>query len=289
VSNPWEPRWQALSTIGQGQAGSILLVCERRDPGRLAALKTLSSDGDADCRHRFFHEAQALARVRAARAPLLLDANHREFEGKARLYLVMEYVPGPTLERQLAVDGPLPLRRAVALVSEILQAVTDCHGTGIVHRDLSPENIVLRNGDTGDPVLLDFGAAWKIPAPGTTGVCADDYIGNRFLRLPELASGTDAKTDPRSDLTLCVALLLFCLTGTIPGRLYDEHRRAPHERPAAALQEEPAPARALSALFSRGFRYRLPERWQSAEQLRAALASVLAAADGPRPPNARSS
>lgn len=277
MTGPWDRQWEHLEVLGQGRTGLTWLVRHRGEPGRLAALKVLHLDQDGAHRHRFFHEGEAIARVRSPRVPRLLDSNHRDFEGAVPLFLVMEYVPGASLESVVRARGALPLPAAARLTQAILGTVAACHGSGIVHRDVTPENVVLRGGDPEDPVLLDFGAAWKVPRPGIAAVCADDYIGNRFLRLPELASGTVARVDPRSDLTLCAGLLLFALTGVVPSRLHDDERRPPHQRPEVAAALESLGRRqagALAAVWERAFRFRLAERWQSVEELHAALGGV---------------
>jgi eukaryotic-like serine/threonine-protein kinase len=272
--NPWESRWQILGPLGQGAAGATHLARERQMPSRLGALKLLNQDHDSDCRRRFYLEACTLAALRVPRIPVLLDSNHEVFETQEPLYLVMEHVPGPTLREYVERLGVLTLQQGLGLLRAVLDAVGNCHDAGVVHRDLTPENVVQRAGCTDDAVLLDFGAACNLKGEHDPPA-RDFYVGNRFVRLPELRLRGGDKRDPRSDLTTCVALLLFALTGESPSDLRDADGRSPEDRPplataVRALAAGPA-LDALLYVFARGFWPDLRHRWQSAVQLLAAL------------------
>src|SRR5205823_3268058 len=80
------------------------------------------------------------------------------FEEHGTAYLVMEYVDGETVGEHLkkgALDGP----QLVKLMLPVLDALKVVHNNGLLHRDLTPNNIILRGGDLASPVLIDFGAA----------------------------------------------------------------------------------------------------------------------------------
>jgi eukaryotic-like serine/threonine-protein kinase len=277
--NPWQPRWQATVLLGQGSTGATYLAHDPNDPSRVGALKVLIENGNPDCRRRLHLEAQTLAALSSPRVPRLLDSNHQAFEGLAPLYLAMEYVPGPTLQSHLASQGILPLSRGVRLLSAILDGVEHCHGNGVVHRDINPDNILLREGQPEDPVLIDFGASCDLRSQANPRD-RDHYVGNRFVLLPELRGFGTPRSDPRSDLTMCVGLLLFALTGMKPLALRDEQGRSPEERPEvrAALQMiigGPALER-LRYVFARAFWPDIRYRWQSPAQLRATIQEVAA-------------
>ena len=122
--------------------------------GRIVALKCLPTEKVADVsrRQRFLQEAQAAS---ALNHPNIVTI-HDWIEHDSDYVLVMEYVPGKTLDRVIGLRG-LPLRDALAYAIQIAAAVSAAHAAGIVHRDIKPSNIII--GDQGAVKVLDFGLA----------------------------------------------------------------------------------------------------------------------------------
>src|ERR1700733_3238456 len=99
-------------------------------------------------------------------------------------------------------------------------------------------------------------------------------VGNRFLSLPEHSTTSPNKQDLRSDLTFCVGILFFVLTGVWPGVLMDETNKAPHQRAEARDLLNRLPERQrhrILHIFDLGFSLTLAQRWQTVEALRAEL------------------
>lgn len=100
--------------------------------------------------------------------PLLLDHNTERFaETVERLYAVLEYVPGYTLEEYIGKHGTLSVAQGVELVHAVLDVVEAYHSVGGGHRDIKPDNIILRDDDPRRPVLVDFGLSFDVDEPAS--------------------------------------------------------------------------------------------------------------------------
>jgi serine/threonine-protein kinase len=278
----WERDWEVCSAWKKtGGQGTVSQVVRKGDAsGVRYVLKELKSWRDPERRARMRREVVALETLTHPATPRVIAHNTQAFLDLATpLYAVFEYVDGPTLEEFLVPPSAttMSLGAAATLTLRLLDALDACHGAGIGHRDVKPDNIVLRNRAAADPVLIDFGQTFNVDdsAPPTT--CIGQQVGNRFLALPEHAPTSGNKRDPRSDLTACCGVLIFALTGVAPAVLTDERQQAPHQRPAtrAALDRIAEPARArLMNVFDVGFQHRLDRRWQSVAALRARLEAL---------------
>jgi serine/threonine protein kinase len=163
--------------------------------------------------------------------------------------------------------------------------VRHCHTNGVLHRDIKPDNIILRNGEIADPVLIDFGMGWAAQNEDRFGEFeTGDHqeLGNRFLRLPEHAPGQHVRSTG-SDVTMVVGVLFYLLTGTAPRVLLDLDGRMPHESMIELFPEETiADARweRVRRIFQEGFQQRLDMRYLETQTLADALASLSAPTRG---------
>lgn len=172
--------------------GRVLLA---RDPvlGRHVAVKLLRDDLAiaADVRDalivRMRHEARAAARVTHPNLVVIHDMGEDDVLG---LYLVFEYIEGPTLKQRLT-EGRLSARQAARIAREIGAALTFAHERGVLHRDVKPENIIL--SPTGAK-LTDFGIA---RVPDSTLTHAGGLLGTPAYSAPE--TFRDGRFSPESD------------------------------------------------------------------------------------------
>lgn len=135
------------------------------------------------------------------------DSGSVRCEGLELRYRVLEYVPGPSLDRRLQA-GPLPLPETVALVHRLAGILAYLHGHGVVHRDVKPGNILL--GPDGLPRLADLDAA--VVQRGLDGVAAAGYVlGTPRYMAPEQVRGEPVT--PAADLYALGLVMLECLTG----------------------------------------------------------------------------
>ena len=266
----WQDNWRLVDgEFRQGGQGTVRKVVSQNSDD-IGCLKELHLDhlGSTERRFRMQQEANALIALDGAGVPRILETNvHLWQEKRVPLYIVMEWIEGPTLAESVPNLG---VNEALAMTTVILRTIAGCHRLDIRHRDLKPDNVILRQQDVSDPVLVDFGMSWSKPLAQEDAfqTPAGQELGNRFLRLPEFAPGRDHH-DLRSDLSLVVGLLFFVLCGRAPRILHDSAGQMPHERHVedfvpAILADSRWPA--IRRLFQVGFQPILDARFQSSEE-----------------------
>src|SRR5262249_47503089 len=124
-------------------------------------------------------------------------------------FLVMEWISGETLGQRLSRTG-LTMGESVRMVTLLAETLAVAHAKGVIHRDIKPGNVILRDKDIERPVLIDFGIARMGLAPSisNTGV----MLGTLGYMAPEQARGTK-QLDARADVFALGAVLFKCLTG----------------------------------------------------------------------------
>ncbi|MDO9524688.1 MAG: serine/threonine-protein kinase [Gemmobacter sp.] len=127
------------------------------------------------------------------------------------VYLVMDHVDGPGLDRKLR-DGGMSAPDLMVVAQRVAEGLAVAHGRNIVHRDLSPDNIILRGGHPSEAVIIDFGIA-KDTNPGAETIVGNEFAGKYAYAAPEQLSGD---TDARSDIYALGALLLSTFRGKAP-------------------------------------------------------------------------
>jgi len=201
--------------LGTGGMGSVYLA---RDLAldRDVAIKFISPEkaADATARHRLVREARAAA---ALDHPNICAVHEVIVEPDGRAAIVMQYIEGETLADTLR-RGPLDVRLAISVATDVASALLAAHRRGIIHRDIKPQNIILTPEKQAK--LLDFGVAHQheVAAQGTdtTTVLTTPgiIIGTPAYMSPEQAQ--QLAIDGRSDLFSLGAVLFECLTGKRP-------------------------------------------------------------------------
>lgn len=273
---PWDERWHVGQQIGGGGQGNTYHATRRTD-GHRGVLKTLKNQTDPERRARMHREATALETCAHPGIPRLLDSNtDRYTEPEVLLFIVLEHVEGATLGQVVEEAGPLGEAASIDLVQELLAIVRYVHSIPLVHRDIKPDNIVLRERSPRVPVLIDFGQCFNTEddeAPNAT--YTGQQLGNRFLHLPELIASGDQR-DMRSDIAQCCGILFLGLTGASPQVLVDGQRQMPHQRGDAPARLGRLPhGPGLLRFFDIAFRVPLDERWQSPDAALRALDDLL--------------
>ncbi|HVV35366.1 MAG TPA: serine/threonine-protein kinase [Acidimicrobiales bacterium] len=192
--------------IGRGGMGEVRHARDRR-LGRDVAIKFLRRDLAAQeaARQRFEDEARNAARLTHPNVVLVLDTG--EHDGVP--YLVMECLPGRTLRDELK-EGPVPVARLTWIARDVLAGLAAAHEMGIVHRDVTPANILLT--ETGRAKLADFGIAKTLDAPSVTVV--GQVLGTPAYVAPERLLGEPAT--PAADVYGVGATLYHALAGSPP-------------------------------------------------------------------------
>lgn len=232
---PWELKWRRFDQLGKGGQGTSFYAqkADERTDAQTYVLKVLNRQNDDERRGRFYREVATLRTLHHEGIASLIDSNAEYFENKEQdLYLVTEFIPGPTLEEHVG-QAKMILGDAVRLLLWLTGIVQYCHERGVVHRDIKLDNIVLKNGDYSKAVLLDFGLSFNEELEEAIATPSSQQLGNRFLALPELQTKSAGKRDQRSDVTQLCGILIYVLTAEHPVTLMDAELRLPHQRPHA--------------------------------------------------------
>jgi CheY-like chemotaxis protein len=185
-------------------------------PVAIKVFRPVVGNDTADALERFRQEGIAASRIKHPNAVEILD-NGISSTGIA--YLVMELMHGHTLEAELKANGALSPQRTAEIVVPVCEALAEVHDAGIVHRDISPENIYLHRGRKGEVVkLLDFGLSKILETPAeqtlltltTTGTIA----GTPAYMAPERL--TSNRCDARADVYSLGVIMFRMLAGRPP-------------------------------------------------------------------------
>ena len=203
-------RYIVEDLLGKGGFGAVYRVRDQRVRGNQFALKEVI-DPNKEERERFAFECEVLTRLDNPALPRV----YRVFEDNKniRVYMLMDYVPGPNLEilRQQQPEKRFSLPHAMSIMNPIMDAVSYLHTQQppIIHRDIKPANIIVPHSDDGS-VLVDFGIAKEYEQDSTTTAvrrCSPGY------GAPEqYAHGTNLRTD----IYGLAATLYAILTGVVP-------------------------------------------------------------------------
>ncbi|UQA62607.1 serine/threonine-protein kinase PknK [Polyangium aurulentum] len=189
--------------VGQGGMARVFRANDL-STGEAVALKVLLDE--AQSRERFEREADILASLRH---PGIVRYVARGTSGGFP-YIAMEWVEGESLARRIQRQ-PLTVRGCVRLIGRLADALGAAHERGVVHRDLTPANVMLVEGDLDRPKVLDFGIA-RLSGAGKELTRAGMLLGSMGYMAPEQARGA-RDLDARADVFALGCLLLHALTG----------------------------------------------------------------------------
>ena len=227
---PLPDGYEFVRELGRGGMGVVHLVRER-SLGRTVALKLLASERGAvpELVARFRDEARALGRLRHPNLVVVHAVG--DFNGVP--YFTMDFVEGESLADLLTRSVRLPLPRCLAILQDVCAGVDHAHRHGVVHRDLTPGNVLLDR--EGRALVTDFGLARDQQASARltqTGV----VMGTPAYMAPEQAHGDHARVGPATDVHAIGAILHECLVGQPPfgnGSTAEVIVRVMHDDPAS--------------------------------------------------------
>ena len=200
-------RYEVVQHIGQGGMADVFLAIDTI-LNRHVAIKILRSDQSTDAISilRFEREAQAATTLAHPNIVEIYDVG----EYKNHHYIVMEYVAGKTLKKVIRDRAPLLKLEAVDTMKQLTSAVAEAHKRGIIHRDIKPQNVIVKSD--GSLKILDFGIA---TAKGSAQLTqANNVMGSVHYLAPELAKGEPAS--PQSDIYALGIVFYEMLTGDVP-------------------------------------------------------------------------
>ncbi|GAB2527566.1 hypothetical protein GCM10027064_25680 [Microbacterium petrolearium] len=287
-------RYALGDLLGVGGTGSVFAAA---DPtGAEVAVKLLHPHLCADdaAREAFLREARLAMRLDHPNIVRVHDAGLHDAGGVTMPWIALELLTGPTLREHVDAVGPLGAADAVAVVDGLLAGLGAAHQAGLVHRDISPQNVILHGArdrapgaglSAGMVRILDFGLA-DVTGRATVGsdvllAGAEDgghVVGNAHFMSPEQAQGLPVRSV--SDLYQAGAVLVYALTGRPPfprttvEQVMRAHVSAPPPVPSAIA---PA-ARPFDRVVTRALSKTPAHRFRTAAEFRAALAEAGAAA-----------
>ena len=215
-------------------------------------LKSGAGEGYEKGKDRFLHEARVLARLE--KQPAIVRVRDF-FEDNNTAYIVMEFVEGITLKDLVAQrGGRLPPGELLELVEPLFNALTVVHDAGLIHRDISPDNIMLEGSQVR---LLDFGCARDTNGDGTQAI-----FRKEGYTPPEQYQSKGQ--GPWTDVYAFCATLYYCLTGKTPPSAYDRKEKDklhPPTKMGVPLSEKQEQA------LLKGLSYAASDRYKSMEEL----------------------
>ncbi len=257
-------RYRLVRELGRGGMGAVWLG-QDTVLGREVAVKELLLPGNVPAEERVVYQERVLREARIAsqlQDPAVVTVYDLISEDD-QTFIVMELIKAPTLDELVDLDGPLDVKAAATLASQLLNALEAAHSSGVVHRDVKPGNVMVPGKGTAK--LTDFGIAQSIDDPRLTAT--GTLIGSPAYMSPERLAGGEAM--PAWDLWALGATLFYATEGrgafdrpTTSATILAVMNERPQPRVTGPLGElitgllEPDPGRRLGAAAA----HRLIER-----------------------------
>ncbi|PSB30848.1 protein kinase domain-containing protein [Stenomitos frigidus] len=278
-------RYRVLRELGQGGFGRTYLAEDTNRFHELCVLKEFApqvqgTEALQKAEELFGREAGILYKLQHPQIPRFRELFQADWQGKGRLFLVQDYVDGETYQALLrsrqAQKHYFNEPEVTQLLCQLLPVLDYIHHSGVIHRDLSPDNLMLRNAD-GLPVLIDFGGVKQAAAEVNSQLGRSPAaVPVNVTRLGKIGYAPNEQMDrgevfPHSDLYALAATVLVLLTGKEPQDLLVGNRRQ--------WQRQVKLSPKLVAVLNRMLDPDPAKRYQSAQAVMEALGGSLPASD----------
>ncbi|HYL05276.1 MAG TPA: protein kinase, partial [Thermoanaerobaculia bacterium] len=280
-----EGKYEILQKIREGGMGAIYKVRHRLlDEIRVIKMMRPQLGADAEFNARFIREARVAIKLRHPNVAHLYDFTIGDDDVA---FIVMEFIDGRTLEELLAAVGPPPLGLAIEIAQQSLRALGYLHSKGFVHRDISPDNLMLAEDPDGNPQvkLIDLGIAKVVGGPDAHLTKTGTFLGKLRYASPEQFSAAGVPSaDARGDLYSFGVVLYELLTGvhpilgTDPSSIIAGHLFRPPQ-PFAETDRQGRLPPPLRAAVLRALAKNPDERFASAREFAQELAACRQAGD----------
>jgi len=282
--------YEILALLGQGGFARTYTAAQRNKPNNpLCVVKEIPFPSSNDPRvlergrKRFEREASALCRLgRNSRIPELFD----RFEENDYFYLVQEYVEGHPLSQELTAGDRWNEEQTVAFLREVLEILESVHKENIIHRDITPANLIRRQTDT-QIVLIDFGAVKEISTftSNSTGeILTSQAIGTSGY-MPAEQYNPRSVPQPYNDIYALGIIAIQAVTGQRPTNLPQEPETgeivwdySTPDRPAVQVSDD------LKNILTKMVRFHFQDRYQSVDEVLQDLDSLQLTPPPPLPP-----
>ena len=271
-------RYQMIRELGRGGFGHTYLAEDTHRFNELCVLKEFIPQVEGEsalqkAKQLFEREAGVLHQLKHPQIPQFRELLRVQTGGKGRLFLVQDYVEGPTyrdlLHQRKRYGESFSEAEAMQLLEQLLPVIAYIHSVGVIHRDIAPDNLIRRDAD-GLPVLIDFGGVKQLAATveqqlgvvGSEGWMSESN-GN-VTRLGKVGYAPEEQIEsgianPTSDLYGLAATVLTLLTGQAPQELYDRYTQVWHWRQGGMLEPR------LGTVLDRMLSPHVTDRYPSAQ------------------------
>lgn len=273
-------RYRIDRELGSGGMATVYLAQDLRHE-RQVAVKVLRPELAAALGPERFHQEIKIAANLTH--PHILPL-HDSGDADGFLYYVMPHIEGESLRDKLAKEGELPIAQAVRILRDVLDALSEAHEKGVVHRDIKPDNILLTKHHA---LVTDFGVAKAVSeATGVHRLTTEGVaLGTPAYMSPEQAAA-DKHIDHRADIYAVGVLAYELLTGRPPFT-----GTTPQEVLSAQVTQAPEPVTkyraavppALAQVVMKCLEKKAADRWQSAEELLPQLEALATPSGGVTP------
>ena len=264
--------YPVVRKLGEGATSEVFL-CQDPFRGREVAVKRTFPEALRDpvrgrlFRKLFFTEASLAGKLDHPHIAQIFDAGIGEDSG----YIVMEYVPGGTMERFCVPEGLLPVDEIVEIIFKCTRALAYAHSQGVTHRDIKPGNILYAS-EPADVRIGDFGLALNLGAETTqiTGVGSPAYMSPQQIR--------EELVDHRTDLYSLGVVMYQMLAGTLPFKGTNKfsmiYQITQYDPPPPSSHRREVPA-SLDRIVRRAMQKEADKRYQNGDEFAEELIEAL--------------
>jgi len=210
-------KYEVLERLGGGGMGEVYLVRHLHlDEKRVVKILRADRVSDPDAQKRFLREAKFATQIKHPNVAILYDYSRLE---DGSFYMVWEHIEGEDVGTRLRRDGPFPVKIALELATQALRGLNAIHAAGMIHRDVSPDNLMIFNRPQERPRLkiIDLGLAKNLEADPDLELSQDGmFMGKLLYCAPEQAGLHKGETlDHRTDL-YSFGLVLYEMVSGLP-------------------------------------------------------------------------
>jgi eukaryotic-like serine/threonine-protein kinase len=277
-------KYAIVSRLGVGGMGEIFKVRHiHLNEQRVIKVMRANLASDEPSLQRFLKEARMATMIKHRNLAMLYDFSTLD---DGSYYMVWEFIEGTNIQKWISANGPLPPRLAVEVAMQALRGLEALHEMGVIHRDISPENIMLSQDHLGKLLVkvIDLGIAKQLSETPDTGQGLTQtgmFLGKLKYASPEQAGilNEGEALDHRSDLYSFAVVMYEMLTGRAPFIATSPHGyilKHATEKPAPIISVDPlskVPPK-LEAIVMRGLEKNRDDRFQRAGELLNELESI---------------